>query len=53
MKAESFKARIVKFHPISCPACGGGVLKVANVHYTRFNTPLNVYQCNKCYKKFI
>ncbi len=48
----SLKARIVRFFLIKCPRCDG-TLHVTDVHVTTFWGELNVYQCDKCKKKFI
>lgn len=49
----SLKSKIVQFFPIPCPLCKAGKLHVVNIHITTFWGKLNVYECDKCKKKFV
>lgn len=42
-----------KFFCINCPNCKNGVLHVTGVHFTVHHNEINVYECDKCGKKFI
>lgn len=46
------KAKIVRFFSIKCPKCNG-TLHVLDMHITTFWGELNVYECDKCKRRFI
>nr|DAY55024.1 MAG TPA: Transcription initiation factor IIE, alpha FINGER, Transcription [Caudoviricetes sp.] len=48
----NLKTKIVLFFSTKCPICDG-TLHVVDVHITTFWGELNVYECDKCKRRFI